>query len=266
MLVYPQLTTGATVEYPLDKQRYFRVIDSKMEDGSLVKAFDAKGTYLRWVLRYRDLSDQEAQALEAFFAEAQGKSFSFAFLDPTANLLAWTEDFSQPNWQATGLTFENGVTDPLGTTRATRVHFLTGPTAQLAQISPIPGLVHACFSVYLRADTPCDVTLTRSAGTQSSTAVVTATPDWRRHQITGFFPGTADDSVFQISAAATAVIDIFGPQVEAQINPSPYIISTARSGVYQNARFDMKQMDINVAGFNRNECVVAIRCNLPSGD
>jgi hypothetical protein len=43
-------------------------------------------------LSYTALSDAELAALEQFFASAQGTLNGFTFLDPAANLLAWSED------------------------------------------------------------------------------------------------------------------------------------------------------------------------------
>ena len=65
---------------------------------------------------------------------------------------------------------------------------------------------------------------------------------------------------------AGAALEIFGPQVDAQVNPSAYVVSTGLSNVIPNARFDMKQIDVTATGPNRSTCVVSIRSNLPTGE
>lgn len=266
MLIYPQLTSGAMVQYPLTAERYARVIQSAMEDGSVVLSPEGKATCRRWLIRYLDLTDQEAGMLSRFFATAQAGLSNFLFLDPTANLLCRTEDFSQAVWTNTGLSCETAITDPMGTTRATRIHAAAGPAGQLLQQSMIPGAVQVCFSVYLRADTPTTVTIARSADTESFNKSITVTSRWQRYSVTGSIPDINDTSSFLITIAGGTTVDLFGPQVDAQPNASTYVPSLAQSGVYPKARFDVNRMTFSTTGPNRNHCFAAVRCNLPSGD
>ena len=265
MQMFPQLTTGACAQYPLNRQLSQRSVQAEMEDGTILALADGAATYRRWQLAFSDLSDAEAGSLKAFFATTQGNLQPFLFLDPAANLLAWSEDFSQAAWQTAGLTFDTSVADPWGTTRASRAHNQSPADLAVAQQSQIPGMAQACFSVYLRATMPIQVSLTRSANTQSESVAGDVTSAWQRFYLSGSFPAVTDPSQFSIQVPAGSRIEIFGPQVDAQVTSSPYVTSGVRPGVYTNARFDMKQIDIIATGPNRSACVAWVRCNVPAG-
>jgi hypothetical protein len=234
-----------------------------MEDGTILSLPDVAANYLSWKVAFQDLSDAEANALRSFFASTQGSLQPFLFLDPGSNLLAWSEDFSQSAWQAPGITFDGSITDPLGTTRAARAHNPLPSSLPIAQQTRIPGLVQTCFSVYLRSPSPATCTLTRSAGTHSQNSSIAVTSTWQRFSIGGAFPTVTDPASFSITVPCGAALEIFGPQVDAQVNPSQYVVSSAQSGVYANSRFDMKQIDMIATGPNRNACEVMVRSNLP---
>lgn len=266
MLIFPQLSSGASIQYPLNRQLSQRVIQSAMEDGTIIALADVAANYLEWRITFRDLSDQEAVSLRDFFAATQGNLQPFVFLDPAVNLLVWSEDFSQAAWQTAGLTFDNAVADPFGTTRASRAHNPSAANLTIAQQTQIPGMAQVCFSVYLRSDVPVTVALTQSAGTLSQSISVAVTNTWQRFYLSGMFLNSSDPSQLAVGVPPGAALELFGPQADAQVNPSEYVTGVARAGVYTSARFDMKQIDITVTGPNRNACVVSVRCNLPAGE
>jgi hypothetical protein len=267
MLVFPQLTTGAAAQYPIGKQLSQRSVQSVMEDQTIVALADEAANFVRWRISLRDLSDQEANALTAFFAATQGNLLPFLYLDPTANLLLWSEDFTQSVWAGGGVSFDSAVADPLGSFRASRAQNNTAESQTIAQSTLIPGLAQVCFSVYLRSATPATATLVRTAGEQSQHAAVTVTGAWQRFYLSGDFPAATDPSSFAITIPTGTALEVFGPQLDAQVTPSTYVLSAGTPGnVYTTARFDMKQIDVTATGPNRNSCVVVIRCNLPVGD
>jgi hypothetical protein len=266
MLIFPQLSTGASAQYPTARKVSLRSVQSAMEDGTIITLADSSATYLRWKLILQDLSDQEARTLTDFYAAAQGNLLPFLFLDPTANLLLWSADFSQSAWQTAGVTFDVALADPVGGTSAVRTHSQSGAALSITQGSQIPGSVQTCFSVYLRADAPATVTLKQSAGNLSRSVSATLTAAWQRFYVSGVYPAATDLQQFSISVPADTPFEIFGPQVDAQVTPSCYVATTGRSGVYAAARFDGAQIDRIATGPNRNTCVVFIRCNLPAGE
>jgi len=266
MLVFPQLSTGASVQYPAGKKLSQRSVQSAMEDGTIIRLADTSATYLRWKVMLQDLSDQEAKSLTDFFSATQGNLQAFLFLDPTANLLLWSQDFSQNAWQTAGVTFDPAIADPLGGLDAVRAHNQSAATLSVAQQTQIPGSIQTCFSVYLRAATPATITLMQSAGNHAQSASAAVTTMWQRVHVSGVLPGVTDTLKVAISMPADTSVEIFGPQLDAQVTPSRYVTSTGWSGVCTNARFDAAQIDRIATGPNRNTCVAFIRCNLPGGE
>ncbi len=267
MLVFPQLSTGAAAQYPIRCQLSQRTIQCAMEDGTTISLADRAANYLRWRIAFQDLSDDETRALCSFFAATQGNLLPFLFLDPTANLLLCSEDYSQQVWNNGGLTFDVAIVDPLGGTHAARAHNDAARDLTISQLTQVPGLAQVCFSVYLRAAAASTVLLTRTAGTQSQVAQAAVSDTWQRFYLSGSLPGVCDVSQFAITVAAGTSLELFGPQLDAQMTPSTYITAGGgNSGVYANARFDIKQLDAIVTGLNRNACVVIVRCNLPTGE
>ncbi len=266
MLIFPQLFTGASTQYPSARKLSQRSVQSAMEDGTIISLADSSATYLRWKILLQDLSDEEAKSFTDFFAATQGSLQPFLFLDPTTNLLLWSEDFTQNAWTKAGVTFDTGIGDPVGGTGAIRAHNQTAAALSLAQQSQIPGCVQICFSVYVRADTPATITLTQSVDSQSHSVFAGVTAIWQRFYVSGVFPGLIDSLQFAIGLPPGTSVEIFGPQVDAQVTPSLYVGTSGWSGVCTNARFDGMQIDRVATGFNRNTCVMFIRCNLPGGE
>lgn len=266
MLVFPQLSTGASAQYPILKQFSQRSLQSAMEDGTLVVLPDSDGDYLRWRIAFRDLSDQEAGSLSDFFAATQGSLLPFLYLDPTANLLRWSEDYSRSCWTTAGISLESDILDPIGGSCASRATNNGAMPLVIAQDTQIPGLVQACFSVYLQAVAPLSVTLSRKAAGQSQDITVLVGSHWQRFSVSGSLPSVSDASQFAITVPAGASVDLFGAQVDAQLNPSEYVLGEGIGGVYTAARFDMRRLNVTATGPNRNDCVVSVRANLPAGE
>jgi hypothetical protein len=264
MLIFPQLSTGALAQYPISKQLSQRSVRSVMEDGTTIALADQAANYLRWRIAFQDLSDQEAGTISSFFAATQGNLLPFLFLDPTANLLLWSDDFSQGVWDSAGVTIDTATADPMSGMSAVRAHNSSAIDLTIAQDTQIPGLAQVCFSVYLRALTPTIAELARTAGIQSQSETAAVTNTWQRFYLSGNFPAATDPSQFSITVPAGALLYIFGPQVDSQVTPSTYVMSAGpTSNVYATARFDMSQLDVVATGPNRNSCVVFVRCNLP---
>lgn len=214
----------------------------------------------------QDLTDQEAAAYTSFFTTTQGSLHPFLFLDPTANLLLWSEDFTQSAWTAPGLTLDPAIADPFGGAAAQRAHNQAEAPLTIAQQSQMPGSVQTCFSVYLRADAPLSITLTISANNQSQSMTADVTTVWQRFYVTAVFPGATNTLNYGITVPTGASVELYGPQVDAQVTPSSYVATSGSSGVYSNARFDATDTERIATGPNRNTCVMYIRCNVPGGD
>ena len=99
MATYPQLETGALTQFPIRKRRRARTVTNAAADGSSIKLADPAGEVTEWRLDYAELTDAEAAALQQFFEAAEGMLNGFTFLDPTANLLAWSGKLDEEVWE-----------------------------------------------------------------------------------------------------------------------------------------------------------------------
>src|SRR5579863_3831656 len=122
MFYFPQLSTGAIGQYPIQKRRLTRTVTNEATDGVMFKLVDTNAVAVEWTLQFTTMSDDESNALALLFNNVEGQLGSFTFLDPTDNLLLWSEDLTQPAWSANSLlTITGGVADPNGGTSATQL-------------------------------------------------------------------------------------------------------------------------------------------------
>src|SRR3954469_1390380 len=150
-MTYPQL-----VQYPIMKRVRRRTVTNRAADGRTVKLVDPAGAVTEWQLRYSELSDEEAGALQDFFLAVEGTLGEFTFLDPTANLLAWSDRLDEAVWLKAPLLTVNGgrLTNTGG-----------GPQTISQTIAGPAGYVY-CFSVSVRGAEATPVTL--FVGSESS--------------------------------------------------------------------------------------------------
>ena len=98
MLYYPQLTTGSIAQYPITRRNIRRTVVNALADGTQITMGDSGAAAVNWTLRYSHLTAIELNALQQLFASTYGRWQTFTFLDPTDNLLNWSEDLSQADW------------------------------------------------------------------------------------------------------------------------------------------------------------------------
>jgi hypothetical protein len=253
-LVYPQLATGALSQYPVRKTRRTRTVINQAADGSTVRLADAAGGTTEWQLEYAELSDDEAAALEHFFEAAEGSLQGFAFLDPAANLLAWSDQPDAAVWQKDPqLGLAQAVADPAGGTRAWRLTNQGVGDQAIAQTLEAPGAYTYCISVYVRAATPATLRL----GIGEQTADRVATSAWGRATFAATGTAGGESVRFSITVPAGLAVEVYGPQVEAQGGASVYRSSTT-GGVYADAHFRDDSLRVTRTDFNRNSCTVNI--------
>ncbi len=82
MLTFPQLRTGAAVQYPAYRSTQFLTQVLSFLDGSEQRYRLAPGPLHEWIVRLELLDDSELASLEAFVADTQGAFGVFAFTDP----------------------------------------------------------------------------------------------------------------------------------------------------------------------------------------
>jgi hypothetical protein len=254
MAVYPQLVTGALSQFPIVKQRRARTVVNSAADGSSIKLADAAGGNLEWQLQYNALADSELAALQQFFTAMEGSLNAFTFVDPSANLLTWSEELNNAAWQADPLLrLTGGVTDPMGGTGAWLLSNSGAGPQGLTQTLNAPRVYTYCFSVYAQAAQTTPITLV--VGSLSVTQ--TAGPAWSRLALTAVGDASADVVVFAVQTPAGSAVSLFGPQAEAQAAASVYKTSSS-GGVYANARFRDDAFSFTTTDVNHHSTVVNI--------
>ncbi len=258
MLVYPQLPSGATAQYPVRKIRKTRTIVNESLDGSTVRFADYWGQTCEWKLEYQGLSDDEAQLLQDFFESVEGRLKTFLFVDPTANLLLWTEDPARDVWEKSPLlAVSGGVDDPRGGTKAWNATNNGFAAARIEQTLNISRPYEYCFSVYARGAAGTEVRL--SIGATFSAEKIG--PEWKRIRVHGRSEVGVESTSFGLELAAGTAVDLFGPQLEAQPGASVYRKTTSRSGVYTDARFMEDRLTVTTTGPNAHSCVLRVLAN-----
>lgn len=254
MLLYPQLPTGALAQFPAQKRRQMRTLVNTAADGTVVKLADPGAGTVEWQLKYASLGDSELGALLQFFAATEGALNSFTFVDPTANLLAWSNDLSNAIWKAASfLSLAGDKADPTGGNNAWQVSNSGAALQDLSQTVTAPGGYVYCLSVYAKASAPGALTLllgNNRYGQNLSTV-------WQRFACTGGGDPTASSMTFAIELGPGAVIDIYGLQVEPQNSPSLYKPSTT-GGCYENSRLRDDILSFTTTDVNRHSATVNI--------
>jgi hypothetical protein len=233
MSAYPQLVTGVMTQFPIVKRRRPRTVVNSAADGSSIKLADPPGETVEWQLHYTNLSDTELASLRQFFTDMEGSLNSFTFLDPAANLLAWSEVLTNATWEAAPfLTLSGGVTDPQGGSNAWQLANSGEGPQTLSQTLNAPPTYTYCFSLFAFSGQP--VTIQLQVGSNSAQFALSSR--WNRIQLTGTGDAAATSVEFGIQVPAATSVCVFGPQAEAQPAPSAYKTGTT-GGVYASARF-----------------------------
>src|ERR1039457_3995153 len=188
MLVYPQLTTGALSQFPIQKRWRQRTVVNTAADGSVIKLADPNGVLTEWQLQYAGLSDGELAALQQFFAAAEGTLNGFTFLDPAGNLFAWSDHLENVVWDlGSFLVRTGGVADPAGGTNAWHLTNSGSGAQSITQTLAAPGGYLFCLSTWVQAAAAATVTILIGAN-RSPQPGQTA---WNHNAFTGSGDATA---------------------------------------------------------------------------
>jgi len=255
MLVFPQLVTGASALYPVKRTSIQRTVVNTLGDASTVVFSDPDAAANQWELRATGMTLDEWNAVQALFVAASGMWRTFTFLDPTGNLLAQSENFGATAWTNGALIrLTPGVSDPLGTTRATQV-VNTGLAAEaITQTLAAPGNFEYCLSAWAQSAGGSSVTL--MIGSAAQTFALGA--GWSRISLSTNLGSSATSVTFGAQVAAGASVNLFGMQAEAQLAPSDYKMTTAQGGVFLKARFGTDQLTVTAQGTDVFDAVIPI--------
>ena len=263
MLYYPQLTSGTLSQFPVGRAMQVRTIANQMPGGGSIRAADSGAGAIRWQLHYAGLTDIEWSAIDQLFESCEGRLNRFTFLDPTDNLLMWSQDWTQKAWSPDPLiAVATGVQDPLGGTAGMQVTNNAQTSQRVMQTTSGPSWFQYCLSLFLRSDAACVVQLVISTSGHESLSPFTVGPSWTRVAASTALSVAQDGVSFGIQLSAGVRIYAFGAQAEAQPAASPYKRTTDLAGVYANARFDTDSLSRSNDGLNQNSCVVSLVSNL----
>ena len=254
MLVYPQLGDGSLAQFPIIKRNRQRTVVNALRDSTEIKFGDPYGQMTEWELKYVNLSDNEIIALQQFFTAAEGSLNVFTFLDPTANLLSWTNQLTNVVWvKDPFLSLTPGLADPIGGSDACQVGNSGSGPQRITQTLSAPGAYQYCFSTYGRSDQAATITLL--CGNARLACVLESS--WARLSLTASGDPTAESMNFGLELPADATINVFGFQVEPQPSPSVYK-PTRIGGVYENASFRDDVFSFTTTDVNHHSTIVTI--------
>lgn len=251
--IYPQLSSGALSQFPVQKRRKLRTVSNLSEDGRTVLLSDPGGATTEWRLTYSGLTDRELEALSSFFSAAEGTLNSFTFVDPTDNLLASTDDMDSPVWEVgPALTKSKGESDPTGELSAWQIANHGDAAQTLVQPLSVPATYLYCLSAYVKSQTTTAITLVLG----SERAVRLVTPSWNRIEFSSRVSG--DGAIaFGLEFGARTTFDVYGMQVEPQPWASGFK-PTGRGGVYEGARLSEDVLAVTTTGPDCHSCTVNI--------
>lgn len=263
MLYYPQLISGTAGQFPLTQRMNVRTIANELISGDAVRMSDPNDQLIRWQLQYTGLTDSEWASIEQLFETTEGRLGTFTFLDPSNNLLSWSEDWTKSVWVPDPmLQVVKGMQDALGGTNAMQLTNTSQTTQRIMQTVAGASWFQYCYSVYLRSDTPCMVALVISASGQELKKMVATPQTWERSVYPGRLSVTQDGIAFGIEMPAGVRVQAFGPQVEAQAGASEYKRTDGRCGVYSKSRFDTDALRVKTNAPGQNSGAITLVSSL----
>jgi hypothetical protein len=259
MLVFPQLATGASALYPVTRMNVTRTVVNALGDGSTVVLGDPDAGMREWEMRASGLTLSEWTAIDTLFQAATGRFATFTFLDPVGNLLLRSEEFGDPAWSNSPLIqLTSGVSDPLGTARATQVVNAGSAGGAIAQTLAVPGNFRYTLSAWAKTTGVSNVTLSATTSGGSATRSIALTSQWMRASLDVELGLTTESVVFGVVLDVGAIVDLFGMQVEAQPGASDYKKTVGIGGVHATARFAEDELTVTAKGTDVFVAVVRI--------
>jgi len=238
-LYFPQLAMGNIAQYPVTRTWLRAATINNLPDGSVIVLASVTPARMSWTLTYNGLSQAEWNAIEALFESVQGQFENFTFVDPADNLLSWSENFTAPVWTPDPLLqVLSGALDPNGGTNAMTLTNGAQASQGIVQQTAGPGWFEYTFSIYLRSDTPCSVSLVRASGATQARLTIVVGGTWTRVQSSGSLTTQGNGFGCGLELDPGVTVHAYGAQLEAQPNAGGYKTKTNISGVYSNARFN----------------------------
>jgi hypothetical protein len=238
-MYFPQLANGNIAQYPVTRTWLRTATINNLPDGSVIALASVTPARMSWTLSYSGLSQAEWSAIEGLFEGVQGQFGNFTFVDPADNLLSWSENLAMPVWTPDPLLqVATSAPDPNGGTNAVTLTNGAQASQGIVQQTAGPGWFEYTFSIYLRSDTPCSVTLIRAGGATQAQVAVAVGETWTRVQSSGALVTQGNGFECGLELDPGVTVYAYGAQLEAQPDAGAYKTKTTVSGVYPSARFD----------------------------
>jgi hypothetical protein len=197
------------------------------------------------------LSDSERASIEQLFVDCAGSLHPFTFVEPSVNLLAYSDALSLGNWVVSpGLVLAQGQGDPTGGVSAT---LLSNPTAGplvVSQVIPAPSWYAYVGSLYCYSATPTVLTIDLGPIADLATREFAPNAQWQRVAVPVRSQSTEEAIDFRITVAPLSEVLLFGAQVELGQAPSVYKANGAETGLYPNCRFQNDSIAWEATGIN----------------
>jgi len=263
MLYFPQLTSGSISQFPVTRTTNMRTVANELLSGSSIRMSDTGAQKVEWRLRYAGLTNGERSSIESLFEASEGQLNTFTFLDPSDNLLMWSENWTQAVWTADPLLqVASGVQDPLGGSDAMQLTNTAQTAQQIVQGTAGASSFLYCYSVYVKSAVPATIQLVVAATGQTSLTAITTGASWLRVTTAGSLSVQQDGISFGVQLPAGAQVDVFGAQVEAQPAASLYKKTIDLAGVYPNTRFNSDALTFTADAVNQNSCQLGLISSL----
>jgi hypothetical protein len=263
-LTFPQLSSGALVQYPIRKGSGLRSIKNILADGTMLVAADPGGGKLVWNLSYVDLPTEDIGALKLHFANCAGPLRAFTFLDPTDNLLAYSADFTAPSWSVPpSVKIISGMPDPFGGSAGFLVTNGGAAAQEIAQTVATPANYQYCFSAYAFMTNPGSVSLTRRSGNDIQNQDFAVGSAWARLVSSGRLNDTGTGLSVGITVGAGQSVLLHGPQLEPQRAPARFRPTYSQAGIYPNAHWAVQELIVTAEAPNLFSTSFAIETTNP---
>ncbi|MCC7500025.1 MAG: hypothetical protein IT160_20765 [Bryobacterales bacterium] len=240
---FPQLA-----QFPITKRRSVRTVVNESMDGTQFKARGVTSSSLQWQLSLAALNTTERDQVLALWSECRGGAIPFVFIDPTANLFLWSDDFGKQVWikgaglEASGTSLVNSGAS----------------TERITQVLAAPAWFRYCMSFRIRGYSPMPLSALRlSDGVESRTQFGVGT-DWESLAFSSAGEAPAEGVAFGVEIPPGAAVEIVEMQVEAQTGSSTYKRTTTINGIHRAARFDAEELEVSEDGTDSSSMTVHI--------
>jgi hypothetical protein len=258
MRIFPELKSGAAGQFPWRRTIGYRVVRNHLAAGAEIDYGDVSYEMRRWVLPFTDLEDAEWQAIRDLFEETGGRRLPFVFIEPGANLLAWSEAIDQSVWaKSPGVTANGGQPDPVNGSSATTLS--ADANWSLAQSIAAPASRAFAASAWLKCNTSGSTLRLSDGAGQTKQLPISGDNLWRLYELSWRQASAAEQVIFEVSGPAGATIGAYGLQVEPQLGRSSYKRTKAQPGIYANTFFDQDSLEQNLTAPDHNTGTVRIQ-------